>query len=111
MPYRGTAPAINDLIAGHVDLMFTEMASALELHKAGKARILAVATAKRVPLLPDIPTFIEAGVPDFEFGHLERDLGAAQDPGRDRRQAQRRDRRHPQDAGRPGAPETAQHDA
>jgi tripartite-type tricarboxylate transporter receptor subunit TctC len=68
VPYRGTAPAINDLIAGHVDLMFTEMASALELHKAGKARILAVATAKRVPLLPDIPTFIEVGVPDFESG-------------------------------------------
>jgi tripartite-type tricarboxylate transporter receptor subunit TctC len=68
VPYRGTAPAINDLIASHVDLMFTEMASALELHKAGKARILAVATAKRVPLLPDIPTLIEAGVPDFESG-------------------------------------------
>ena len=68
VPYRGTAPAINDLIAGHVDLMFTEMASALELHKAGKARILAVATAKRVPLLADIPTLIEAGVPDFESG-------------------------------------------
>ena len=68
VPYRGTAPAINDLIAGHVDMMFTEMASALELHKAGKARILAVATAKREPVLPDIPTFIESGVPDFESG-------------------------------------------
>jgi len=68
VPYRGTAPAINDLIGGHVDMMFTEMASAIELHKAGKARILAVATAKRVSLLPDIPTFIEAGVADFESG-------------------------------------------
>jgi tripartite-type tricarboxylate transporter receptor subunit TctC len=65
VPYRGTAPAINDLIAGHVDLMFTELASAIELHKSGHARILAVATDKRVPLLPDIPTFIESGVPDF----------------------------------------------
>ncbi len=65
VPYRGTAPAINDLIASHVDLMFTEMASAIELHKAGRARILAVSARERSPLLPDVPTFIESGVPDF----------------------------------------------
>jgi tripartite-type tricarboxylate transporter receptor subunit TctC len=65
VPYRGTAPAINDLIASHVDLMFAELASAIHLHEAGKARILAVATKERLPVLPDIPTFIEAGVPDF----------------------------------------------
>jgi tripartite-type tricarboxylate transporter receptor subunit TctC len=68
VPYKGTAPAINDLIAGHVDLMFTEMASAIELHKAGKARILAVATNTRVAMLPDTPTLLEAGLPDFESG-------------------------------------------
>jgi tripartite-type tricarboxylate transporter receptor subunit TctC len=68
VPYRGTAPAINDLIGSHVDMMFTEMASAIELHRAGKARILAVATQKRVPSLPDVPTFIESGLPDFESG-------------------------------------------
>jgi tripartite-type tricarboxylate transporter receptor subunit TctC len=66
VPYKGTAPAINDLIAGHVDLMFAEMASALKLHEAGKARILAVTTKARSPLLPDVPTLIEAGIPDFE---------------------------------------------
>ena len=65
VPYRGTAPAINDLIAGHVDMMFAELASAIELHKGGRARILAVATKERLGLLPDIPTFIESGVPDF----------------------------------------------
>jgi tripartite-type tricarboxylate transporter receptor subunit TctC len=65
VPYRGTAPAINDLISSHVDVMFTEMASAIELHKAGRARILAVATERRSPLLPEIPTFIESGVPNF----------------------------------------------
>ena len=65
VPYRGTAPAINDLISSHVDLMFSELASAIELHKGGRARILAVATEKRIDLLPDIPTFIESGVPDF----------------------------------------------
>ncbi len=68
VPYKGTAPAINDLIAGHIDVMFTEMASAVELHKAGKARILAVTSRKRSSVLPDIPTLIEAGVPDFESG-------------------------------------------
>jgi tripartite-type tricarboxylate transporter receptor subunit TctC len=68
VPYKGTAPAINDLIAGHVDVMFTEMASAIKLHQAGKAKILAVATAQRSPLLPDVPTLIEAGIPDFESG-------------------------------------------
>ncbi len=65
VPYKGTAPAINDLVAGHVDLMFTEMASAIELHRAGKARILAVTAAERVPQLADVPTLIEAGVPGF----------------------------------------------
>ena len=65
VPYRGTTPAITDLIAGHVDAMFAELASAIHLHEAGKARILAVATKERLPVLPGIPTFIEAGVPDF----------------------------------------------
>ena len=65
VPYRGTAPAINDLISSHVDLMFAEMASAIELHKGGRARILAVSAKERSPLLPEIPTFIESGIPDF----------------------------------------------
>ena len=65
VPYRGTAPAINDLISSHVDLMFTEMASAIEMHRGGRARILAVSAHERSPLLPEIPTFIESGVPDF----------------------------------------------
>jgi tripartite-type tricarboxylate transporter receptor subunit TctC len=66
VPYRGTAPAINDLISSHVDLMFSELASAIHLNEAGRARILAVSTKARNPLLPNIPTFIESGVPDFE---------------------------------------------
>jgi tripartite-type tricarboxylate transporter receptor subunit TctC len=66
VPYKGTAPAINDLIAGHIDVMFTELASAVELHKAGKARILAVTDTTRAAIIPDIPTLIEAGVADFE---------------------------------------------
>ena len=68
VPYKGTAPALNDLIAGHVDMIFMELASAIKLHQGGKARILAVATAKRIANLPDIPTLDEAGVKDFESG-------------------------------------------
>ena len=65
VPYRGTGPALNDLVAGHVDLIFMELSAAFKLHEGGKARILAVATDKRLDLLPDIPTLIEAGVPNF----------------------------------------------
>jgi tripartite-type tricarboxylate transporter receptor subunit TctC len=66
VPYKGTAPAVNDLLAGNVDLMFNELATSLELHKAGRARILAVTTKQRIAALPDIPTLAEAGVPGCE---------------------------------------------
>jgi tripartite-type tricarboxylate transporter receptor subunit TctC len=65
VPYRGTGPALNDIVAGHVDLIFMEMSAAYKLHDAGKARILAVATDHRVDLLKDIPTMIEVGAPSF----------------------------------------------
>jgi tripartite-type tricarboxylate transporter receptor subunit TctC len=64
VPYRGTGPALNDLVAGHVDCIFMELASATKLHEAGKARILAVATDKRLDVLPAVPTLSEVGVPD-----------------------------------------------
>jgi tripartite-type tricarboxylate transporter receptor subunit TctC len=65
VPYRGTGPALNDIIAGHVDFIFMELSSAVKLHDGKKARILAVATDKRLDILKDIPTMIEVGVPDF----------------------------------------------
>ena len=68
VPYKGTAPALNDIIASHVDFIFMELASAIKLHEGGKARILAVATTKRIPNLPDIPTLDEVGVKGFESG-------------------------------------------
>jgi tripartite-type tricarboxylate transporter receptor subunit TctC len=68
VPYKGTAPALTDIIASHVDFIFMELASAIKLHQGGKARILAVATAKRIANLPDIPTLNEAGVTGFESG-------------------------------------------
>jgi tripartite-type tricarboxylate transporter receptor subunit TctC len=68
VPYKGTAPALNDIVAGHVDIIFMELASAMRLHQGGKARILAVATNKRIASLPDVPTLEEAGVKNFESG-------------------------------------------
>ena len=63
VPYKGTAPALNDLIASHVDLMFNELATSIELNKAGKAKILAVATKARVAAILNVPTLEEVGVP------------------------------------------------
>jgi tripartite-type tricarboxylate transporter receptor subunit TctC len=66
VPYRGTAPALNDLLAGNVDIMFNELATSLQYHKAGKARILAVLTKDRVAAIPDVPTMEQAGVSGCE---------------------------------------------
>jgi tripartite-type tricarboxylate transporter receptor subunit TctC len=65
VPYKGTAPALNDLMASQVDFIFMELSSAVRLHQGGNARILAVATDKRLDSLRDIPTMNEAGVPNF----------------------------------------------
>jgi tripartite-type tricarboxylate transporter receptor subunit TctC len=65
VPYRGTGPALNDIVAGHVDLIFMQLSAALRLHNGQKARILAVTTPKRLAVLKDTPTMIEAGVPNF----------------------------------------------
>lgn len=64
--YKGSAPAITDLLGGHVPLMFDNMPSALPHVKAGKLRALAVSTAKRSPVAPEIPTVAESGLPGFE---------------------------------------------
>jgi tripartite-type tricarboxylate transporter receptor subunit TctC len=65
VPYEGTGPALNDIVAGHVDMIFMQYEAAIKLHEGGKARILAVTTEKRLPSLPDIPTMAEAGLKDF----------------------------------------------
>ena len=65
VPYKGTGPALNDIVAGHVDLIFMQLQAAIRLHQGGKARILAVTTAKRIASLPDIPTMEEVGLKDF----------------------------------------------
>jgi tripartite-type tricarboxylate transporter receptor subunit TctC len=66
IPYRGGAPAINDLIPGGVDVIFDNMPSILSHVKAGSLRGLAVTTKARVAVVPDIPTIAESGVPGFD---------------------------------------------
>ena len=63
--YRGTAPAISDVVAGTVDLMFTGPPSAKSMSEGGKLKVLAVASPDRIVLLPDVPTVAEAGVPGY----------------------------------------------
>jgi tripartite-type tricarboxylate transporter receptor subunit TctC len=65
VPYRGAAPAINDLLAGHVDMLFDTLTTSVPLHEAGKVRIIAVAGPERAPSLPDVPTIAESGLPGF----------------------------------------------
>ena len=68
VPYRGSAPALTDIVAGHVDMMFDTIGTSAPLHRAGSAKILAVASVQRFALMPEIPTMAEAGVPDFRSG-------------------------------------------
>ncbi|MFY3857812.1 Bug family tripartite tricarboxylate transporter substrate binding protein [Achromobacter xylosoxidans] len=65
VPYKGAAPAIQDLLGNQVDLMFVDLTSALPNIKAGKLRILATATPQRLRDLPDVPTMAEQGVKDY----------------------------------------------
>ncbi len=66
VPYRGGGPALQDLLAGQLDATFQPLSTVASYVQSGKLRALAVATAKRENVLPDVPTFAEAGVKDFE---------------------------------------------
>jgi tripartite-type tricarboxylate transporter receptor subunit TctC len=67
VPYKGAAPAMNDLVGGQIQLMFDNLASSLGQVKAGRIKALAVTTAKRTALAPDLPTIAESGLPGFDI--------------------------------------------
>jgi len=66
VPYKGSAPAVQDLLGGQIPLMFLDLAAGAPQIKSGKLRALAVASDKRISALPDLPTVAESGVPGFE---------------------------------------------
>jgi tripartite-type tricarboxylate transporter receptor subunit TctC len=66
VPYKGLAPALNDVVAGHLHVMFGDLATALPLVRAGKLRPIGVSTAQRVGPAPEIPALAEVGLPGFD---------------------------------------------
>jgi tripartite-type tricarboxylate transporter receptor subunit TctC len=65
VPYKGGAPALNDLLGGHVDIYVSSLPQVLSLAQSGQAKALAVTSLKRTPLLPNVPTLDESGIPGF----------------------------------------------
>jgi tripartite-type tricarboxylate transporter receptor subunit TctC len=67
VPYKGSAPALTDVVGGHVAMMFDPIASSTPFIHSGTLRPIAVTTVKRVPTLPNVPTMAEAGLPGYEI--------------------------------------------
>src|SRR5438128_11139137 len=66
LPYKGSGPALTDLVGGHVAVYFSSLPPAISLVKEGKVRALAVTGPKRSPIFPDLPTVAEAALPGYE---------------------------------------------
>ena len=80
VPYRGSGPALQDLLTGTVAWMFETFSTTLQQHRAGKLRILGYAHAQRAPIAPEIPTMIETGVKGYEAYTFNLILGPAGTP-------------------------------
>ena len=80
VPYRGTAPALDDLMGGYIQLMFADLGPALPLINAGKLRALAITTKRRFAALPNVPPLAEAGVPGFDAAAWQAVIAPAQTP-------------------------------
>jgi tripartite-type tricarboxylate transporter receptor subunit TctC len=77
VPYKGTPQALTDLVGGQVDMMFTDLASGLPFVQSGQLRALAVSTAERSDIVPDLPSMKEAGVKDFDLNSWNGYFGPA----------------------------------
>ena len=77
IPYKGSPPALTDVMGGQVSMTFDNITTAWTLAKAGKLKALAVTTAKRSPIAPDVPTLAESGLPGYEIGSWQGVFGPA----------------------------------
>ena len=80
VPYKGNAPGLQDTIAGHVSVMFSDLLGALPHIRAGKLRVLGVTTKDRAPAAPDLPTLQEAGVKDYDASAWQMIVAPAKTP-------------------------------
>ena len=104
VPYKGGAPAITDVLGGHIDMVFNNRSTLLPQFKDGKLKALAVTSAARWPELPQTPTMTEAGITGFPLGDPVRVAGAGRNAGGYRRATQPRHQRRPADGGGPRQP-------
>lgn len=81
IPYKGTGPALNDLLGGQIDMMFASPVPTIPHVKSGKLRAIAMASTQRSPAMPELPTIAEAGLPGFEAATYFIVLGPANMPG------------------------------
>jgi tripartite-type tricarboxylate transporter receptor subunit TctC len=65
VPYRGAMPALNDVVAGHIDMFFDTLTTSVPMFRGAKVKILAVGSVERSPILPEVPTIAESGLPEF----------------------------------------------
>lgn len=80
VPYRGTTPALTDILAGHIEFMFVDIATSEGVIKEKQVRVLGISTAKRFEGLPDVPTIAESGVPGFEGDSWQMIVAPAKTP-------------------------------
>jgi tripartite-type tricarboxylate transporter receptor subunit TctC len=80
VPYKGSAPALTDLVAGHIQVLFTDLAPSLELIRAGKVRVLGITTAQPAAAAPEIPPLAKAGVPGYDTAAWQMIVAPAKTP-------------------------------
>jgi tripartite-type tricarboxylate transporter receptor subunit TctC len=80
IPYKGAAPAVNDVLGGQVPIMFASLSTSVEHIRAGRFRGLGVSSTKRRPVLPDVPTIAESGLPGFEMNSWQGIMAPARTP-------------------------------
>ena len=101
--YKGAAPALTDVMAGHIPLMFISVSSVVEPAKAGKVKLLGIGSAQRLPALPEVPTIAESALAGLPRRDLVRPVHHRRNAARDRRQDQRRRSAHRRRSGLPRA--------